>query len=154
MSERADEHSAQTIPGRWHVGRLAIVTGGALGIGRVREQRWGRIRDLQRNGPRRLAGGAALRREQGRDHRLHRSLAREIGPYGVTINGIAPGLIRSHGTSQAVHDEMNLFETSIGVQAIKRTGQPEDLTGALSYLVSDEAGFVTGQTWVVDGGYV
>jgi NAD(P)-dependent dehydrogenase (short-subunit alcohol dehydrogenase family) len=49
---------------------------------------------------------------------------------------------------------MNLFETSIGVQAIKRTGQPEDLTGALSYLVSGEAGFVTGQTWVVDGGYV
>ena len=83
-----------------------------------------------------------------------RSLAREIGPYGVTINGIAPGLIRSHGTSQGVHDETNLFETSIGVQAIKRTGQPEDLTGALSYLVSDEAGFVTGQTWVVDGGYV
>jgi hypothetical protein len=39
---------------------------------------------------------------------------------------------------------MNLFETSIGVQAIKRTGQPEDLTGAPSYLVSDEAGFVTG----------
>jgi NAD(P)-dependent dehydrogenase (short-subunit alcohol dehydrogenase family) len=81
-----------------------------------------------------------------------RSLA--IGPYGVTINGIAPGLIRSQGMSQGVHDEMNLLETSIGVQAIKRTGQPEDLTGALSYLVSDEAGFVTGQTWVVDGGYV
>jgi hypothetical protein len=46
--------------------------------------------------------------------------------------------------SQGVHDEMNLSETSIGVQAIKRTGQPEALTGAPSYLVSDEAGFVTG----------
>jgi 3-oxoacyl-[acyl-carrier protein] reductase len=50
-----------------------------------------------------------------------RSLAREIGPYGVTINGIAVGLIRSHGRSQGVHDEMHLFETSIGVQAIKRS---------------------------------
>jgi NAD(P)-dependent dehydrogenase (short-subunit alcohol dehydrogenase family) len=69
----------------------------------------------------------------------------------VTINGIAPGLIRSHGMRQGVHGEMSLFETSIGVQAIRRT--PEDLTGVLSYLVSGEAGFVTGQTRV-DGGYV
>ena len=53
-----------------------------------------------------------------------RRLAREIGPPSVTINGIASGLIRTHGTSQGVHDEMNLFETSIGVQAIKRTASP------------------------------
>jgi NAD(P)-dependent dehydrogenase (short-subunit alcohol dehydrogenase family) len=177
MSERADEHSAQTIPGRRHVGRLAIVTGGALGVGRAYARRlaaegaivviadvadaseavedierdggrahavrcdvsspedvaqlsravadlggasilvhnaaifpigpyeqitfaeWRQVlsvnpgldvpagggvptlharaalgpdrRDLQRNGPRRLAGRAALRREQGPDHRLH-----------------------------------------------------------------------------------
>ena len=103
----------------------------------MREQRWGRI----------VAISSAMV-HAGSPGALH-YVASKGG-----INGIAPGLIRSHGTSQGVHDEMNLFETSIGVQAIKRTGQPEDLTGALSYLVSDEAGFVTGQTWVVDGGYV
>jgi len=121
----------------------------------MREQRWGRIVAISSAMVHAGSPGALhYVASKGGIIGLIRSLAREIGPYGVTINGIAPGLIRSHGTSQAVHDEMNLFETSIGVQAIKRTGQPEDLTGALSYLVSDEAGFVTGQTWVVDGGYV
>jgi 3-oxoacyl-[acyl-carrier protein] reductase len=81
-----------------------------------------------------------------------RGLCREIGPDGITINAISPGLIRTEGTSTGVHDERNIFELALGGQAIKRTGQPDDLAGALSFLVSDEAGFVTGQTWVVDGG--
>ena len=81
-----------------------------------------------------------------------RSLAAEVGMDGVTVNAIAPGLIRSAGTSTGVHDAIGLFDMMVGLQSIKRSGLPEDLTGALSFLVSDDAAFVTGQTLLIDGG--
>ena len=81
-----------------------------------------------------------------------RSLAAEVGVHGVTVNAIAPGLIRSEGTSTGVHDDLGLFDMVAHASALRRTGLPEDLTGMLAFLVSDEAGFITGQTVLVDGG--
>ena len=119
----------------------------------MREQGWGRI-----------VGIASGMFHAGAPGSLHyvaskggvigfvRSLAAEVGVDGITVNAIAPGLIRSHGTSTGVHDELGLFEMVAQVQAIKRNGLPEDLTGPLSFLLSDEAGFMTGQTLLVDGG--
>ncbi len=119
----------------------------------LREQGWGRI-----------VGIASAMFHVGSPGSLHyvaskggiigfvRALATEVGVDGVTVNAIAPGLIRSAGTSTGIHDELNLFDMVIGHQAVKRTGLPEDLTGALSFLVSDDASFITGQTLLVDGG--
>ena len=81
-----------------------------------------------------------------------RSLAAEVGHDGITVNAIAPGLIRSHGTSEGTHDALGIFELVKAGQAIDRTGTPEDLTGVLSLLASDQGGFITGQTLLVDGG--
>lgn len=81
-----------------------------------------------------------------------RSLATEVGADGITVNAIAPGLVRSHGTSTGVHDQLGLFSRIQDGQAIKRVGLPEDLTGMLSFLISDEASWMTGQTLLVDGG--
>jgi len=81
-----------------------------------------------------------------------RALAAEVGIDGVTVNAIAPGLIRSEGTSTGIHDAMGLFEMVAQHQAIKRNGKPDDLTGLMSFLVSDDASFITGQTLLVDGG--
>ncbi len=83
-----------------------------------------------------------------------RALAAEVGADGVTVNAIAPGLIRSEGTSTGVHDELGLFDAVVARQAVGRVGLPGDLTGAVSFLLSDEAEFITGQTLVVDGGGV
>jgi NAD(P)-dependent dehydrogenase (short-subunit alcohol dehydrogenase family) len=83
-----------------------------------------------------------------------RSLAGEIGDDGVTINALAPSLTRTAGTLAGPHEELGWFERVAAGQAIKRTQQPADLTGALAFLVSDEAGFITGQTLAVDGGAV
>jgi NAD(P)-dependent dehydrogenase (short-subunit alcohol dehydrogenase family) len=83
---------------------------------------------------------------------LVRSLATEVGADGVTVNAIAPGLIRSDGTSTGLHDDLGLFDMVVHEQAIKRTGMPDDLAGVIAFLVSDAASFITGQTLLVDGG--
>jgi NAD(P)-dependent dehydrogenase (short-subunit alcohol dehydrogenase family) len=83
-----------------------------------------------------------------------RSLAAEVGESGVTVNALAPSLVRSKGTIEGPHEEMGLFDLVAQGQAIKRTQLPEDLVGAMSFLTSDEASFITGQTLVVDGGWV
>jgi NAD(P)-dependent dehydrogenase (short-subunit alcohol dehydrogenase family) len=83
-----------------------------------------------------------------------RALAGEVGGDGVTINAIAPTLTRTKGTMEGPHSALGLFEAVPRLQAIGRPGLPEDLVGALSFLSSDDAAFVTGQTLPVDGGLV
>lgn len=82
-----------------------------------------------------------------------KTLARELGPDGITVNAIAPGVI---ATPQAL-DPVN----SLGPEGVAefgthvplgRSGRPEDIAAAYLFLASDEAGYVTGQTLVVDGG--
>jgi len=81
-----------------------------------------------------------------------RSLAIEAGPKNVTVNALAPGLVRTPTTDSGPQAE-GMFEGFLAEQAIKRTETPQDLAGALSWLASEDAAFVTGQTIVVDGGW-
>lgn len=84
---------------------------------------------------------------------LTRSLARELGPKGIRINAIAPGLVMSANVEQ--HDDWKKNAAAIVAgRALKRESVPEDLSGTLLFLASDESGFMTGQTLVVDGGIV
>ncbi len=88
-----------------------------------------------------------------------RAIATDLAPYGITVNAIAPGLTRSPGTEvrapRPVFKTMDEeFEAVAQMQAIKRVEVPEDLVGAVSFLTSDDAAFMTGQTLNVDGGRV
>jgi NAD(P)-dependent dehydrogenase (short-subunit alcohol dehydrogenase family) len=82
-----------------------------------------------------------------------RSLAFEVGDFGITVNTIAPGLTKTETTINGKPGEFGWFEMIRAQQAIKRTETPEDLTGALAFLASEDAAFITGQTIVVDGGW-
>lgn len=80
-----------------------------------------------------------------------RALAGEIGADGITANVIAPGLANT-ATMRGVNEE--IFEELPKQQAIPRVIQPEDLVGVISFLSSEDSGFVTGQTIAADGGMV
>jgi NAD(P)-dependent dehydrogenase (short-subunit alcohol dehydrogenase family) len=88
---------------------------------------------------------------------LTRALATELGPYGVTVNSIAPGLTRTpgafmRGPRAGVASMEEEFARTANMQAIKRGEVPADLVGTISFLTSDDAAFITGQMINVDGG--
>jgi NAD(P)-dependent dehydrogenase (short-subunit alcohol dehydrogenase family) len=87
---------------------------------------------------------------------LTRALATELGEHNITVNAIAPGLTRTQGT--LARQEMGgmsndeFFALIANMQSIKRPELVSDLVGAVSFLASDDASFVTGQTLYVNGG--
>jgi NAD(P)-dependent dehydrogenase (short-subunit alcohol dehydrogenase family) len=78
-----------------------------------------------------------------------RGLANDVANDGITANALLPGLINTLATAPQ-SDEMK--RATWEQQAIKRLGEPEDITGAVLFLTSDDAAFMTGQAIVVDGG--
>lgn len=82
---------------------------------------------------------------------ITRSLARELGPRRITVNCIAPGLVRVWATEYVPAERHRLYEEG---RAISRPQYPEDVTGAAVFLLSPAAAFVTGQLLPVNGGFV
>ena len=80
-----------------------------------------------------------------------RARATELGKYGITVNSVAPGLTETEGTVAAPH--ANAFDFVQMLQAIPRRGLAADIAPAVSFLVSEEAAWVTGSMLVVDGGH-
>ena len=83
---------------------------------------------------------------------LTRSLAKFLGPDKITVNAIAPGFMETDSTLSII--PANRLEQLIEMQPVRRMGTPDDLTGALVFLCSDEAAFITGQVLIVDGGTI
>jgi NAD(P)-dependent dehydrogenase (short-subunit alcohol dehydrogenase family) len=81
---------------------------------------------------------------------MTRSLAREVGEYGINVNAIAPGLVEHEGQNAP----RALTELQLKERSIKRLQTPEDLLGTLIFFASPDSDFMTGQTIVVDGGSV
>jgi NAD(P)-dependent dehydrogenase (short-subunit alcohol dehydrogenase family) len=81
---------------------------------------------------------------------LTRSVAREVGPDGITVNAVAPGLVETDAT-RALNDE-DYLAASAGRRAVPRRMEPGDLAPVVSFLCSAGSGFITGQTLIVDGG--
>lgn len=77
-------------------------------------------------------------------------LAGEVGQYGITVNCVAPGLTRTASAAASLPE--GFFKEMASLQAIKRSGTPEDQAGVVSFLASDDAAFITGQTILADGG--
>ncbi len=80
-----------------------------------------------------------------------RALARELGPYGITVNALAPGFTLSEAAKKNPQ-HMERSPAAVQTRCLQREEVPEDLTGTMVFLCSDDSDFITGQTIVVDGG--
>ena len=117
----------------------------------MRTAGWGRIVNV---------GSAAVNR--GRDRYLHyvaskaavigmtRSMARELGDFGIAVNCILPGATRTEIPRETTTPEG--FRAMAGAQCFRRTETPDDLIGCILFLASPQTGFLTGQSLTVDGG--
>lgn len=82
---------------------------------------------------------------------LTRSIAVALAPHGITVNSVSPGAIAVERNKDEFADDSTVQRWK-SVIPLGRWGRPEDIAGAVMYLASEEAGFVTGHTLVVDGG--
>ncbi|WP_205192617.1 SDR family oxidoreductase [Burkholderia sp. Ax-1724] len=120
----------------------------------MREQRWGRIINVASIT---LSGGwerlQPYVESKGAMVGNTRALAREFGAEDITCNAISPGAFPT--AAEAIHPDLPGYERMVlERQSIKRRGHANDIAAAVVFLASEEAGFITGQTLSVDGGWV
>jgi NAD(P)-dependent dehydrogenase (short-subunit alcohol dehydrogenase family) len=82
---------------------------------------------------------------------MTRALARELGPDGIAVNAVAPGLTLGEATDYVPKERHDLY---VKGRAMSRAQAPEDVVGAVLFLLSGGAAFVTGQLLPVNGGFV
>ncbi len=82
---------------------------------------------------------------------LTKALAKEVGPSGITVNAVSPGVVLTDMMSQFSDEDKNILadETPLGF-----LGEPEDIASAVAFLVSEKARFITGQVVSVNGGFI
>jgi NAD(P)-dependent dehydrogenase (short-subunit alcohol dehydrogenase family) len=85
------------------------------------------------------------------DMQLARNLALELGPHNVRVNCVAPGLIRTD-FARALWENPSIAQAATQATPLRRLGEPDDVAGAVVFLSSPAAQFVTGQSIVIDGG--
>jgi 3-oxoacyl-[acyl-carrier protein] reductase len=120
------------------------------------DQKYGKILNLSSvsaNGNRGQANySAAKAGVQG----FTRTLALELGPFGINVNAIAPGFIATEMTDDTARrlkmDVEEFRKLNAEANPVRRVGFPEDIAAAAAFLCSDEASYITGQTLYVDGG--
>jgi NAD(P)-dependent dehydrogenase (short-subunit alcohol dehydrogenase family) len=83
---------------------------------------------------------------------MTRAMATELGPHGITVNCVLPGLTDTEVDNPGRTDAMR--QKIIDMQCVKRIGRPDDMVGTMLFLASDASAFVTGQSIAVDGGSV
>ncbi len=117
---------------------------------------WGRIVNLSSTSALGNRGQANYATAKAGLQGLTKTLAIELGRFGITANAIAPGFIQSDMTRATAERLGQDWESYVATRAkdipVGRAGEPEDIAAAVSYFVREEAGFVTGQVLYVAGG--
>jgi len=120
------------------------------------QEKWGRIVNLSSSSAQGNRGQANYSAAKAGLQGFSKTLAIELGRFGVTANAVAPGFIQTEMT-KATAERMGVsFEDFIAHSAsqipVQRVGQPEDIAATISFLCSEDAGFVSGQVIYVAGG--
>jgi NAD(P)-dependent dehydrogenase (short-subunit alcohol dehydrogenase family) len=99
-----------------------------------------------------VQSGAAYNISKGAVVQLVRTLAVQLAPHGITVNGVCPGWVRTAMTRETQDDPERIAGT-VARHPLGRLGEPEDVAGAAFFFASDDAAWVTGVALPVDGGY-
>jgi 3-oxoacyl-[acyl-carrier protein] reductase len=123
----------------------------------MKESRWGRIVNISSGAGRSvsLTGIQAYTSAKAGQIGFTRQMAHELGPFGITVNCIAPGFILSNPTTERQwqsYGEEGQRKLVEGI-AVRRLGQPEDIANGVLFFVSERSSWVTGQTISIDGGH-
>jgi 3-oxoacyl-[acyl-carrier protein] reductase len=123
----------------------------------MKERRWGRIVNISSGAGRgvSLTGIQAYTSAKAGQIGFTRQMAHELGPFGITVNCIAPGFIRSNPTTERQwqsYGEEGQRKLVEGI-AMRRLGQPEDIANGVLFFASERSSWVTGQTISIDGGH-
>jgi 3-oxoacyl-[acyl-carrier protein] reductase len=84
---------------------------------------------------------------------ITRVLASELGPRGIRVNAIRPGMVVTEGTNSAGITESDMRKQVEAQTPLRRIGQPKDIAGAAIFLASDDSAWITGESFVISGGY-
>lgn len=119
------------------------------------EQRYGRVVFLSSSSALGNAGQVNYAAAKAGVQGMARTVALELGKFGVTANAVAPGFVESAMTRSIVERTGGSWEDLTAAAAdraaVRRTGKPEDIAAVIAFLASEEAGFVTGQTIYATG---
>ncbi len=123
----------------------------------MKERRWGRIINISSGAGRTvsLTGIQAYASAKAGQIGFTRQMAHELGPFGITVNCIAPGFILSNPATErqwASYGEAGQAELVQGI-AMRRLGEPADIANGVQFFVSPRSSWVTGQTISIDGGH-
>jgi 3-oxoacyl-[acyl-carrier protein] reductase len=123
----------------------------------MKERRWGRIVNISSGAGRSvsLTGIQAYTSAKAGQIGFTRQMAHELGPFGITVNCIAPGFIRSNPSTERQWQSYGEEGQRKLVEGIpmRRLGQPEDIANGVLFFVSERSSWVTGQTISIDGGH-
>jgi 3-oxoacyl-[acyl-carrier protein] reductase len=123
----------------------------------MKERRWGRIINISSGAGRTvsLTGIQAYASAKAAQIGFTRQMAHELGPFGITVNCIAPGFILSNPTTErqwASYGEAGQAELLQGI-AMRRLGEPADIANGVQFFAAPQSSWVTGQTISIDGGH-